>query len=124
MQPLSLTLKGFRGIRDGLGRDVLDFEGTGLKDGDIFGEESLHERVHGGASGHETDKMSASTPKNAVLLAKGTNIDEGGAEIVTFDTASGGGDFSVGSITWPASILVSDEVSQITKNVINRFIGE
>ena len=28
MQPLSLTLKGFRGIRDGLGRDVLtlDFE--------------------------------------------------------------------------------------------------
>jgi len=28
MQPLSLTLKGFRGIRDGLGRDALtlDFE--------------------------------------------------------------------------------------------------
>ena len=28
MQPLSLTLKGFRGIRDGLGRDelTLDFE--------------------------------------------------------------------------------------------------
>lgn len=28
MQPLSLTLKGFRGIRDGLGRDELtiDFE--------------------------------------------------------------------------------------------------
>ena len=28
MKPLSLTLKGFRGIRDGLGRDVieLDFE--------------------------------------------------------------------------------------------------
>jgi exonuclease SbcC len=28
MQPLTLTLKGFRGIRDGLGRDTLtlDFE--------------------------------------------------------------------------------------------------
>lgn len=28
MKPISLTLKGFRGIRDGLGRDVieLDFE--------------------------------------------------------------------------------------------------
>jgi DNA repair protein SbcC/Rad50 len=28
MRPISLTLKGFRGIRDGLGRDVieLDFE--------------------------------------------------------------------------------------------------
>ena len=31
MRPLSLTLKGFRGIRDGLGRDVieLDFERLG-----------------------------------------------------------------------------------------------
>jgi len=107
-----------------LNADHWVFEGTGLKNGDIFGEESLHERVHGGASGHETDKMSASTPKNAVLLAKGTNIDEGGAEIVTFDTPSGGGVFSVGSITWPASILVSDAVSQITKNVIDRFVGD
>jgi hypothetical protein len=99
------------------------FEGTGLKNGDLFGEESLHERCHGGASGHETDKRSASTPKNAVLLAKGTNPDDGGAEIVTFDTPSGGAVFSVGSITWPASIVVSDTVSTITKNVISRFLA-
>ena len=99
------------------------FEGTGLKNGDLFGEESLHERCHGGASGHETDKRSASTPENAVLLAKGTNPDDGGAEIVTFDTPSGGAVFSVGSITWPASIVVSDTVSTITKNVISRFLA-
>ena len=98
------------------------FEGTGLKNGDLFGAKSLHERCHGGASGHETDKMSASTPKNAVLLAKGTNPDDGGAEIVTFDTPSGGAVFSVGSITWPASILVDDSVSRITSNVIDRFL--
>ena len=66
--------------------------------------------------------MSASTPKNAVLLAKGTNPDDGGAEIVTFDTPSGGAVFSVGSITWPASILVDDSVSRITSNVIDRFL--
>lgn len=33
MQPLSLTLKGFRGIRDGLGRDVLTLDFEQLADG-------------------------------------------------------------------------------------------
>ena len=33
MQPLSLTLKGFRGIRDGLGRDVLSLDFERLADG-------------------------------------------------------------------------------------------
>ena len=33
MQPLSLTLKGFRGIRDGLGRDVLALDFAQLADG-------------------------------------------------------------------------------------------
>jgi exonuclease SbcC len=33
MQPLSLTLKGFRGIRDGLGRDVLTIDFEHLADG-------------------------------------------------------------------------------------------
>jgi hypothetical protein len=42
---------------------------------------------------------------------------------VTFDTPSGGAVFSVGSITWPASIVVSDTVSTITKNVISRFLA-
>ncbi|CAN5879135.1 hypothetical protein BH24CHL4_BH24CHL4_10090 [soil metagenome] len=99
------------------------FEGTGLKDGDIFGTESLHERCHGGASGHETDKMSPNSPVNTILLAKGLNPDDGGAEMVTFDTESGGAVFSVGSITWPASLLVDPAVSAITNNVLRRFTG-
>jgi exonuclease SbcC len=33
MQPLSLTLKGFRGIRDGLGRDTLTLDFERLADG-------------------------------------------------------------------------------------------
>ena len=40
------------------------FAGTGLKTGDMFGEKCLHLRCPGGASGHETDKISPSSPKN------------------------------------------------------------
>ena len=36
------------------------FAGTGLTNGDVFGQQSLHERIPGGASGHETDKISKS----------------------------------------------------------------
>jgi hypothetical protein len=98
------------------------FDGTGLRQGDVFGAASLHERVPGGASGHETDKRTPSSPPGTRLLAKGTNIDHGGAEMVHFETDSGGQVFSVGSITWPASILVDEGVSRITRNVLDRFL--
>lgn len=98
------------------------FSGTGLAEGDVFGENSLHERVHGGASGHETDKMSKSSPPGTELLAKGLNRDEGGAEIVHYETASGGAVFSVGSITYVASLLVDSAISRITSNVIKHFL--
>ena len=98
--------------------------GTGLSNGDLFGEESLHMRVPGGASGHETDKISAQSPENVELVARGTNPDKGGAEIVCFETPSGGEVFSVGSITWPASILVDESVSRITANFLDRFTAE
>ena len=97
------------------------FDGTGLKDGDLFGTESLHERIPGGASGHETDKMSPRTPVGTACLAKGLNPDDGGGEIVCFETPRGGGVFSAGSICWPSALLVDDSVSQITSNVLRRF---
>lgn len=100
------------------------FAGTGLKNGDLFGELSLHRRCPGGASGHETDKISSHSPKNVHLLARGTNPDNGGAQIVIYDTPCGGQVFSVGSITWPASILLDDMVSKITANVLRRFLAE
>ncbi len=97
--------------------------GTGLTEGDRFGQASLHMRIPGGASGHETDKTSPSSPANVHVVAKGMNPDEGGGEIVHFDTGSGGEVFSVGSITWPASILVDHAVSRITANVLTRFLA-
>ena len=98
------------------------FAGTGLREGDLFGEKNQHERCSGGASGHETDKMSKSSPPNTVLLAKGTNPEEGGAEMVVYDTDTGGAVFSVGSITYPASLLVDPNISRITANVLSRFL--
>ena len=98
------------------------FEGTRLKNGDVFGTKSQHMRVPGGASGHETDKMSPNSPKNTKLLAQGLNANKGGAHMVHFSTPQNGGVFSVGSITWPSCVLVDEHVSQITANVIRRFL--
>jgi hypothetical protein len=97
--------------------------GTGLTNGDTFGTATLHDRCPGGASGHETDKRSASAPPGALLLACGTNPNHGGAEMLIHQTPSGGAVFSVGSITWPASILLDPAVSKITRNVVEKFTG-
>lgn len=99
------------------------FKGTGLKDGDLFGTESQHERSVGGASGHETDKISGSSPSGVKALARGENVDDGGAEIVYFETESGGRVFSVGSINWSTSVLVDEGTSAITRNVLEAFLG-
>ena len=87
--------------------DHWSFEGTGLADGDLFGEEWLDARNPGGASGHETDKMNEHRPPARALLAKGINPHEGGSELVTFETASGGEVFSTGSISWICSLPVA-----------------
>ncbi|MDB5338818.1 MAG: hypothetical protein JWN70_4437 [Planctomycetaceae bacterium] len=107
-----------------LNADHWVFAGTNLQNGDLFGEKSLQERINGGASGHETDKISPHSPANTVLLAKGINQDDGGAEIVYYETASKGAVFSVGSITYVPCILVDDAISRITANVITRFLSE
>ncbi len=99
------------------------FAGTSLENGNLFGQSSLHMRCPGGASGHETDKVSPSSPTNVVRLAKGTNIDEGGAELAYYETPSGGAVFSVGSIAWPSAILVDDNVSRMTANVLRQFLS-
>jgi hypothetical protein len=115
------------GFQSGAPYRVLDeahwaFAGTGLKNGALFGRHSLHERCPGGASGHETDKLSSDSPPNLRHLARGVNLNEGGADMVLFETPSGGAVFSPGSLCWPLSLLVDDAVSQITGNVLRRFV--
>jgi hypothetical protein len=98
------------------------FAGTGLKKGDLLGTRVLHQRYGDGASGHETDKITPSSPKNVELLARGKNPDDGGAHLVTFETPSGGAVFSAGSITYPTGLLCDELLSMITVNVLERFL--
>jgi hypothetical protein len=98
------------------------FADTGLTQGELFGQASLHRRCPGGASGHETDKRSPSSPANTVVLARGLNPDNGGAEMVLFETPSGGQVFSVGSINYVASLPIDPVISTITANVLRRFL--
>jgi N,N-dimethylformamidase len=104
-----------------LAADHWVFAGTGLSNGELFGEKSLHERVPGGASGHETDKITPSSPEKVEHLAQGMNPDNGGADMVYFERDQGAV-FSVGSITWVSSLFPDDRVSRITRNVIERFL--
>jgi N,N-dimethylformamidase len=115
-----------RGIMTAAPYEVKDadhwtFAGTGLQNGDQFGENCQHQRIPGGASGHETDKISPSSPPGTKLLARGLNPNEGGAEMAIHEPAGGGAVFSAGSICWPSSLLVDEPVSKITANVIRRF---
>lgn len=112
------TAGPYRVVRD----DHWIFAGTGLAAGAHFGTASQHERYHGGASGHETDKLSRYAPAATVLLAKGVNPDDGGAEMVYLEPGNGAV-FSTGSVTYPASLLVDEHISRITANVIDRFLG-
>lgn len=98
------------------------FAGTGLRDGDTFGEHSQHERIPGGASGHETDKVCPASPANTVILAQGLNPEDGGAQMVLHEPDGGGAVFSVGSITYPATLFPDERISRITRNVLVKFL--
>jgi hypothetical protein len=98
------------------------FDGTGLAAGELFGLASLDVRNPGGASGHETDKLSRHAPAGAVLLARGVNADGGGADMTYVENERGGRVFSVGSISYVCSLPVDPHISRITANVLHRFL--
>ena len=100
------------------------FAGTGLADGDLFGQRSLHERAPGGASAHELDTIQEESPENLEHLAKGTNPEESGADLVYYTTASGGHVFSVGSLCWTLSLPIDDHISTITRNVLRHSLDQ
>jgi hypothetical protein len=90
--------------------------GTGLAVGDPFGATGYN----GGASGWEMDGFigaAGEAPASAVI-ATGTN-PAGGAEMVMFDTPSGGFVFSASSITFNGGLASSGAMSRLLVNVIN-----
>jgi N,N-dimethylformamidase len=110
-----------------------------------FGETGF---MGGGAAGFELDSADAhwGTPPNALIVAKGVVIhdeyvavnedimatkhpkpreDWSCADMVFFETPSGGAVFSVGSMTYVGSIPANgykNTVAQLTENVLRRFL--
>jgi len=121
------TVTATNGLMTAAPYEVLDgshwvFENTDLETSDTFGEESLQERCSGGASGCETDVLSPHAPEDLHHLAKGLNPEDAGADMVYYETPSDGAVFSTGSITYPASLLIDDNISQITTNILDNFV--
>ena len=122
------VVMSFAGMGTGAPYQVLDdshpiFAGTGLRNGDQFGFETLAARCPGGASGHETDKIDSSSPQGTRLLAQGLNGPAAGADLITYTTPSGGLVISVGSINWVAGLPIDDTLSRITKNMFDLALG-
>ena len=95
------------------------FTGTDLTRGSKFGEKGWQEFP--GASGHETDKIDLFSPANLVHLAKGTNPNGGGADMIYFDHHGGGAVFAAGSVSFGMSVENDPKVSKIVENVLMRF---
>ncbi len=116
------------GFQSGAPYRVIDptnpvFTGTGLSAGDLFGTGSLHERCPGGASGHELDKICPESPANLCHLSKGTNPGDTGADLISYETESGGQVFSVGSLCWTLSIPIDDGISAVTANALRGMLA-
>ncbi|EXJ80646.1 hypothetical protein A1O3_06930 [Capronia epimyces CBS 606.96] len=120
------------------------FEGIGQEE--LLGEHGFG----GGASGDEIDKFDVGngSPVNAVVLATsvghpedfgifpedvgfpilhtlGTQTAEIRSDMVYYETAAGGGVFSVGSINWYCSLAwdgYNNNVATLTKNVLQGFL--
>jgi hypothetical protein len=107
------------------------FKHTGMMQSQLFGQQSLTcTPSQSGASGHETDRVTVLSPTNIVILAHGTNptsIDstdfgKGGADMTYYKKPGAGAVFSVGSISFGGSLMIDSTCSQITENVINKFL--
>ena len=88
----------------------------GVENGTIFGE-ATEDYLAG--SGDETDKLFNGSSENTVVLAKGLNEDNGGAEIVYIDRGDVG-TLSFGSITAGEMLNRDKTVEQLLKNFFKR----
>ncbi len=124
LEPASWVFEGIDGVTRGtlIGQRCLN-QAT-APDSEIYnpGRPSGH-LLGQGASGWETDKLSATAPSDFQLIAKGTNGVRGGADMVLREPAgTRGGCFSASSIVFTAALLVDEAASRLTRNVIARSV--
>jgi hypothetical protein len=104
------------------------FNGTGLRNGQMFGQNGLN----GAASGWEMDSSSqlpghepGSPPENIQVLAEGANtgpMNNYAGQMTYYDTPSGGFVFSAGSITFGGSLAVDPVIQKIVRNVLDECL--
>ena len=95
------------------------FQSCSLKNGDEFGKYGIDGR---GLSGDEMDKINNNSPKNAVLLAKGTNPNDGGGDIIIIENKNNAV-LSFGSIACGSGLNKDVVFTQIIKNFIGKKCG-
>ncbi|MDB5228313.1 MAG: hypothetical protein JWN78_2506 [Bacteroidota bacterium] len=92
------------------------FENCNVHNGQEFGQYGIDNR---GLSGDEMDKINDNTPANAVLLAKGTNPDNGGGEIVIIENKTNK-ILSFGSIACGSGIYKDKVFTQMVHNFMRK----
>ncbi|MFT5496836.1 MAG: N,N-dimethylformamidase [Kiritimatiellia bacterium] len=119
------------------------FEGLDVSAGTVFGERSLNGQYEGdrdayvhsrpglkgglqgeGASGWETDKLTATASKAFHRIAKGQNARGGADMVVREPSGAQGGVFSASSITFGGALLIDKICSGIVRNVLDRCLGD
>ncbi len=90
---------------------------NGLKKQTIFGNQGIDQR---GLSGDETDEMQSYSPKNTVLLATGTNANDGGGQMVFIERGDRA-TYSCGAISCGSGLGKDPTFSQLILNFLERY---
>jgi hypothetical protein len=105
------------------------FAGTGLSNGQTFGEVGLNQVFGTGeASGWEVDNtLGDGVPANVTILATGRNYWDGsawrGAQMVHYVHPGGGFVFSAGSLSFGGSLAVDSRIQQIVRNALTQGLA-
>ena len=82
-----------------------------------FGEKGMDGR---GTSGDEMDKINEQSPKNTVVLAKGTNPENGGGDLLIIENPKNG-ILSFGSIAAGSGLNHDPVMSQMLHNFMKKY---
>jgi len=93
------------------------YQNCNVKNNDEFGKQGIDGR---GLSGDEMDKINSNTPANAILLAKGTNPNNGGGDIVILENKNNAV-LSFGSIACGSGLYKDKVITQMIKNFMLKY---
>ena len=148
---VGFSAQGFDGgayyrLQEGAGDPRVAFIMKGVESPDVIGNYGTQA---GGAAGEEVDRhdVTLGSPEHAVVIASSEHHKPGmlrvieethmmsvpvddpkiRADMVFFETASGGAVFSTGSISYAGSLSINDyqnDIETMTRNVLDRFADD